>query len=102
MSTVAIALSLVVIVAGVVLVLLWASIDPGAELESRPLTDQARREREQDYLGVHVHPERMPRAANIRWRGGDDALGGWTWQEDPAERAQHLGDYERRRRFHRQ
>lgn len=100
MSTVAIALSVVVIVGGLVLVLLWSLIDHRAELESRPLTEQAQREREQDYLGVHAHPG-MPPRDRIAWLGGDDTTGFWIWKEPPEERELNRGT-DHVRRFHRQ
>lgn len=93
MSPAFVALCLVVIVIGGILVILWASIDKEAELESRPLAPPAPAPAPHEhYVGARRYggprPEsgfRPPSRERIEWLGSDSTAGFWIWKDEPPE-----------------
>ena len=94
MSPAFVALCLVVIVIGGTLVILWASIDPESELESRPLgTPPPPPRPRDDYVGARRYGGpvsdqdhfRPPSRERIQWLGGDDTMGFWIWNGEPPD-----------------
>lgn len=84
------------------LILCWMAIDRDVDLSTKPEPEpEPELQAPSSYAGAHAWAEVPPRS-RVQWLGGDETTGFWIWAEDPAERAEHLGDFERRRRFRRQ